>query len=267
MAACAVDTPEDRVLICAAMADSVVLRTERLTRAYGSLIAVDRVDVTVHKGELRSIIGPNGAGKTTFFRLISGETTPTSGRIFFQDQDITGLPQHRVARLGIAKSYQITNIFPHLSILENVRVAAQGYARSFDFWSRAEALTSTRDRALAILQEIGLAKKSDMLAAHLSHGETRHLEVAIALASEPILLLLDEPTAGMSPEETDETMVLIRTLAAGRTVVLVEHKMKLVMGISDRITVLHQGQVLAEGTPDEIRGNPLVQQTYLGASR
>ncbi len=249
------------------MSDAVLLRTERLTRAYGSLLAVDRVDVTVRRGELRSIIGPNGAGKTTFFRLISGETTPTSGRIFFQDQDITGLPQHRVARLGIAKSYQITNIFPHLSILENVRVAAQGYARSFNFWSRADALTDTRERAIAILQEIGLAKKQETLAAHLSHGEKRHLEVAIALASEPTLLLLDEPTAGMSPEETDETMVLIRTLAAGRTVVLVEHKMKLVMGISDRVTVLHQGQVLAEGTPDEIRANALVQQTYLGAGR
>ena len=249
------------------MSDAVLLRTERLTRAYGSLLAVDRVDVTVRRGELRSIIGPNGAGKTTFFRLISGETTPTSGRIFFQDQDITGLPQHRVARLGIAKSYQITNIFPHLSILENVRVAAQGYARSFNFWSRADALTDTRERAIAILQEIGLAKKQEMLAAHLSHGEKRHLEVAIALASEPTLLLLDEPTAGMSPEETDETMVLIRTLAAGRTVVLVEHKMKLVMGISDRVTVLHQGQVLAEGTPDEIRANAIVQQTYLGAGR
>ena len=249
------------------MSDGVLLRTERLTRAYGSLLAVDRVDVSVRKGELRSIIGPNGAGKTTFFRLISGEAAPSSGRIFFAGQDITGLPQHRVARLGIAKSYQITNIFPHLSILENVRVAAQGYTRSFNFWSRADALTDTRERAVAILEEIGLAKKSDMLAAHLSHGEKRHLEVAIALASDPTLLLLDEPTAGMSPEETDETMVLIRTLAAGRTVVLVEHKMKLVMGISDRITVLHQGQVLAEGTPDEIRANTLVQQTYLGATR
>jgi branched-chain amino acid transport system ATP-binding protein len=249
------------------MSDAVLLRTERLTRAYGSLLAVDRVDVTVRKGELRSIIGPNGAGKTTFFRLISGEATPTSGRIFFDGHDITGLPQHRVARLGIAKSYQITNIFPHLSLLENVRVAAQGHARSFNFWSRADALTDTRDRAVAILAEIGLAKKGGMLAAHLSHGEKRHLEVAIALASEPTLLLLDEPTAGMSPEETDETMVLIKTLAAGRTVVLVEHKMKLVMGISDRITVLHQGQVLAEGTPEEIRANTLVQQTYLGATR
>jgi branched-chain amino acid transport system ATP-binding protein len=244
-----------------------LLETEDLTRAYGSLLAVNRANVAIHAGELRSIIGPNGAGKTTFFKLISGEVTPTSGRIRFKGQDIAGLSQHEVCRLGIAKSYQITNIFPHLSVLENVRVAAQGYARSFDFWSRADRLTEVRDRALAILQTIGLAGRAQQLAAHLSHGEKRHLEIAIALAAEPVLLLLDEPTAGMSPEETDETMRLIRDLAAQRTVVLVEHKMKLVMNISDRITVFHQGQVLAEGTPEAIRANELVQQTYLGASR
>jgi branched-chain amino acid transport system ATP-binding protein len=245
----------------------VLLETEDLTRTYGSLVAVNRASVAIYKGELRSIIGPNGAGKTTFFKLISGEVRPTAGRIRFNGKDIAGLSQHEVCRLGIAKSYQITNIFPHLSVLENVRVAAQGYARSFNFWSRADRLTDVRDRALAILKSIGLAGKAEQLAAHLSHGEKRHLEIAIALAAEPILLLLDEPTAGMSPEETDETMLLIRELAAGRTVVLVEHKMKLVMNISDRITVLHQGQVLAEGTPDEIRANELVQQTYLGAAR
>jgi branched-chain amino acid transport system ATP-binding protein len=245
----------------------VLLETEDLTRAYGSLIAVNRASVAIRQGELRSIIGPNGAGKTTFFKLISGEVRPTSGRIRFEGRDIAGLTQHEVCRLGIAKSYQITNIFPHLTVLENVRVAAQGYARSFNFWSRADRLTAVRDRAQAILDTIGLAAKAGQLAAHLSHGEKRHLEIAIALAAEPILLLLDEPTAGMSPEETDETMLLIRELAAGRTVVLVEHKMKLVMNISDRITVFHQGQVLAEGTPDEIRANELVQQTYLGAAR
>ena len=244
----------------------VLLRTERLTRAFGSLIAVDRVDVAVQRGELRSIIGPNGAGKTTFFRLISGQMPPSSGRIWFGEQDITGMPQHAVARLGIAMSYQITNVFPHLTVHENVRVAVQGPARAFDFWSRADRLTDTHARATELLRTIGLAK-ADVLAAHLSHGEKRHLEIAIALAGNPALLLLDEPTAGMSPEETDETMRLIRELATGRTVVLVEHKMKVVMKISDRITVLHQGQVLAEGTPDEIRANERVQQTYLGAGR
>jgi branched-chain amino acid transport system ATP-binding protein len=249
------------------MDDGVLLRTEQLTRSYGSLLAVDRVNVVVRQGELRSIIGPNGAGKTTFFRLISGEVGPTSGRIWFRGRDVTGLAQHVMARLGIGKSYQITNIFPHLSVLENVRVAVQGHARSFDFWSRADRLSAVRERAVDLLRTMGLAGKAEHLAAHLSHGEKRHLELAIALASDPVLLLLDEPTAGMSPEETDETIVLIRELAAGRTIVLVEHKMKLVMKISDRITVLHQGQVLADGTPEEIRANTLVQQTYLGVSQ
>jgi branched-chain amino acid transport system ATP-binding protein len=247
--------------------DGVLLETERLTRSFGSLVAVNGVSLVIRRGELRSIIGPNGAGKTTLFRLVSGEMAPSSGRVKFQDADITGLPQHRVCRLGIAKSYQITNIFPHLTVLENVRVAVQGYARSFNFWSRADRIAGCRERAVAILETVGLARRSERLAAHLSHGEKRHLEIGITLASEPVLLLLDEPTAGMSPEETDETMVLIRELARGRTVVLVEHKMKLVMGISDRVTVLHQGQVLADGSPDEIRNNALVQETYLGAGR
>ncbi len=249
------------------MTSTALLRTEQLTRSYGSLLAVDRVSLAVHEGELCSIIGPNGAGKTTLFRLISGEVAPTGGRIWFRGRDVTGLPQHTVSRLGIAKSYQITNIFPHLSVLENVRVVAQGHGRSFDFWSRADALVHARDRAAALLETVGLGRQGMLLAAHLSHGEKRHLELAIALAADPVLLLLDEPTAGMSPEETDETMVLIRELAAGRTIVLVEHKMKLVMKISDRITVLHQGQVLAEGTPEEIRANDVVQRTYLGAKQ
>jgi branched-chain amino acid transport system ATP-binding protein len=251
-----------------AMSDPTpLLRTEHLTRNFGSLMAVNRVDVSVRRGELLSIIGPNGAGKTTFFRLISGEIPPSAGRIWFDGRDITGLPRHVVSRLGVAKSYQITNVFPNLTVLENVRVAAQGHARAFDFWSRADRLDAVRDRALGILATIGLRDKAALPAAHLSHGEKRHLELAIALASDPPLLLLDEPTAGMSPEETDETIVLIRQLAARRTVVLVEHKMKVVMNISDRITVLHQGQVLAEGTPDEIRANERVQRTYLGVVR
>ena len=249
------------------MPDDALLRTEQLTRAFGSLLAVDRVDVSVRRGELRSIIGPNGAGKTTFFRLISGEMRPSSGRIWFDGRDITGLPQHQVARLGVAKSYQITNVFPHLTVLENVRVAVQGHARAYDFWSKASDLRDVRWRAESLLERIGLGRKAGRLAAHLSHGEKRHLEIGIALATDPALLLLDEPTAGMSPEETDETMRLIRELATGRTVILVEHKMKVVMRISDHITVLHQGQVLAEGSPDEIRANTLVQQTYLGATR
>src|SRR5215831_16367443 len=234
---------------------SPIVRTERLTRSFGSLLAVAQVDFEVERGELRSIIGPNGAGKTTFFRLISGEMPPSSGRIWFDGREITGLPQHRVSRLGVAKSYQITNVFPHLTVLENVRVAAQTYRLAFNFWGRATALTAIRDKAGRLLQEVGLWDKRDLLAAHLSHGEKRHLELGIALSTDPTLLLLDEPTAGMSPEETDET---IRLIAAGRTVILVEHKMKVVMNISDRVTVLHQGQVLAEGSPAEIRANERV---------
>jgi branched-chain amino acid transport system ATP-binding protein len=172
-----------------------------------------------------------------------------------------------VSRLGVAKSYQITNVFPHLTVLENVRVAAQTYRLSFNFWGRAAALTAIRDKAEAILKEVGLWDKREQLAAYLSHGEKRHLELGIALSTDPTLLLLDEPTAGMSPEETDETIHLIRRIAAGRTVILVEHKMKVVMNISDRITVLHQGQVLADGSPAEIRANERVQQTYLGVSK
>jgi branched-chain amino acid transport system ATP-binding protein len=246
---------------------SPIVRTERLTRSFGSLMAVAKVNFEVERGELRSIIGPNGAGKTTFFRLISGEMAPSSGRIWFDGREITGLPQHRVSRLGVSKSYQITNVFPHLTVLENIRVAAQTYRLSFNFWGRAAALTAIRDKAGVILKEVGLWDKRELLAAYLSHGEKRHLELGIALSTDPTLLLLDEPTAGMSPEETDETIHLIRRIAAGRTVILVEHKMKVVMNISDRITVLHQGQVLAEGSPAEIRANTRVQQTYLGANK
>jgi branched-chain amino acid transport system ATP-binding protein len=246
---------------------SPIVRTEGLTRSFGSLMAVAKVNFEVERGELRSIIGPNGAGKTTFFRLISGEMAPSSGRIWFDGREITGLPQHRVSRLGVSKSYQITNVFPHLTVLENIRVAAQTYRLSFNFWGRAAALTAIRDKAGVILKEVGLWDKRELLAAYLSHGEKRHLELGIALSTDPTLLLLDEPTAGMSPEETDETIHLIRRIAAGRTVILVEHKMKVVMNISDRITVLHQGQVLAEGSPAEIRANTRVQQTYLGANK
>src|SRR5437867_7423301 len=207
------DTAKARVL-SRAMPDAVLLRTERLTRAYGSLLAVSDVDVSVRRGELRSIIGPNGAGKTTFFRLISGETVPTSGRIWFDGADITGLPQHETARLGIAKSYQITNVFPHLSVLENVRVAVQGYARSFNFWSRSDGLTDVRERAVKILDSIGLASKLDMLAAHLSHGEKPQLDLGIALASDPTPPLPAEPTAGMTPVASYASMLLIRDPAA-----------------------------------------------------
>ena len=190
---------------------SPIVRTERLTRSFGSLMAVARVDFSVERGELRSIIGPNGAGKTTFFRLISGEMEPTAGRIFFDGNEITGLPQHRVSRLGVAKSYQITNIFPHLAVLENVRVAAQTYRLSFDFWGRAESLTGVRDKAGAILKQVGLVGQARRCWRRISPtASSATSSSAIALATDPTLLLLDEPTAGMSPRRRTRPSTLIR---------------------------------------------------------
>ena len=240
------------------------LRTERLTRAFGQLLAVNAVDLEVRPGELRSIIGPNGAGKSTFFKLISGELGPTAGRVVFDGEDITGLPHFAVSRRGIAKSYQITTIFRQLSVFENVRIAVQCRRTVLDCWRRADRLPGVADAARAILALVELEAKAAEPAAAIGHGLQRHLELAIALACEPKLLLLDEPTAGMSPEETERTIRLIKRIAAGRTVVVVEHKMKVVMEISDRITVLHQGAILADGTPDDIRADARVRRVYLG---
>jgi branched-chain amino acid transport system ATP-binding protein len=226
---------------------------------------VNGVDLEVEEGELRAVIGPNGAGKSTFFTLISGETTPTSGRILLRDRDITGLPQAAVSQLGIAKSYQITTIFPGLSVFENVRVAAQCRRAILNCWSRADRVPGVVERTREILHAVGLEDKAGARAGDIGHGLQRHLEIGIALACDPELLLLDEPTAGMSPEETERTAALIKHIGRGRTVILVEHKMKVVMDIADRITVLHQGAVLAEGSPGEIRRDTLVQQVYLGA--
>ena len=240
------------------------LRTERLTRSFGRLVAVSGVDLEVVPGELRSIIGPNGAGKSTLFKLISGEIAPTAGRVFLDGEEVTGLPQFAASRRGIAKSYQITTVFPQLTVFENVRIAAQCRVTVLDCWSRADRLDGVADAARDILRLVELEAKAGELAASIGHGLQRHLEIGIALACRPRLLLLDEPTAGMSPEETERTIALIKRIATGRTVILVEHKMKVVMEISDRITVLHQGSVLAEGTPDEIRGDRRVQAVYLG---
>lgn len=242
-----------------------VLRTEQLSRHFGTLVAVNRVDFNVPAGELRAVIGPNGAGKSTFFKLIAGEIAPTLGRIWLDGRDVTGLPQHAVSQLGIVKSFQITTIFPQLSVFENVRVAVQCRRSVLNVWRRAETMPGVVERTREILAAVGLEDKADELAGTVGHGLQRHLEVGIALACDPRLLLLDEPTAGMSPEETERTIALIRRIARGRTVILVEHKMKVVMDIADRITVLHQGAVLADGSPDEIRRDTVVQQVYLGA--
>ena len=243
-----------------------ILRTEKLTRHYGGVKAITDVDFRVLPGKLHAVIGPNGAGKTTLFNVITGRVPPTSGQVWFQGQAITGLSQWAVARLGVARSYQVTTIFPHLSVFENVRLAAQARRTHTNFWLPADSLRSVTQRAEEVLETIGLQDKRDLLAGQLSHGEQRHLDVGIALATDPQLLLLDEPTAGMSPQETEHTMGFIRELGKRVSIVLVEHKMNVVMQISDHITVLHFGTVLTEGTPDEVHSNRRVQEVYLEGS-
>ena len=241
-----------------------IIATEGVTKRFGDFTAVKNVTVAFPCGQLTAIIGPNGAGKTTFFNLLTGAFPPSTGRITFDGQDITGLPQHAFVHLGIAKSFQITTVFPQLSVFENVRLAAQARVTRFDLWRSRRGYPEVADKADAMLKTVGLLHRRNHMAARLSHGEQRSLEVGMALAADPKLLLLDEPTAGMSPEETRGMMDLIRALANERTVILVEHKMKLVMSICERVLVLHQGETLAVGTPDEVRRDETVKRVYLG---
>lgn len=214
------------------------------------------------RGEIRAIIGPNGAGKSTLFNMLIGRLRPTAGRIWFQDREITGWAPHRIARAGIAIAFQITNILPRLTAFENVRVAAQ--ARHFpNPFVQAEKIAAVSDRASRILDEVGLAHVADRRAGDLSHGDQRNLELGIAIAGDPGLLLLDEPTAGMSPEETQNTVELIRRLAVQKTVIIVEHDMEVVMTLARQITVLHEGRILMEGPPDVVRRDAEVQRVYL----
>ena len=243
--------------------DEPLLQTAGLTKVFGGLTAVNRVDFAVRRGELRAVIGPNGAGKTTFFNVLTGVLPASHGRVFFKGRDVTQLPTYAVSRLGVARSYQITNIFSDLSVFENLRIAAQSRVTHYRCWGNAERLAVVNARAEEMLRLLALGAKRDVRAAELSHGEQRYLEIGIALATDPDFLLLDEPTAGMSPEETRRTADFIRKLAGRVTIVLVEHDMEVVMGISDRITVLNYGEVLAEGTPAEIRQNADVRRVYL----
>jgi len=245
------------------MAADIILQTEGVTRRFGKFTALKDVSVAFERGKLTSIIGPNGAGKSTFFNLLSGSFAPSSGRVLFDGQDVSHLRQHHFSRAGIAKSFQITNIFPSFTVLENVRIALQARRARLNFWQKRSAL-GLEGAAHALLARVGIAQHAPRLARELAHGQQRALEIAIALAADPTLLLMDEPTAGMSPEETKSMMGLIESLARQRTVVLVEHKMKMVMGISDRIVVLHHGELLATGTPADIRANDEVKRVYLG---
>ncbi len=249
------------------MSSDVILRTENLRREFGALVAVDDVTMEVQVRSLHSIIGPNGAGKTTFFNLLSGNLSPTSGKVIFKGQDITRLPVHKTAHLGIGRSFQITNIFPNLSVLENIRLAAQALGKdNFKLFRSNGRFHQYTDRAWAVLEQVGLTTRAHNPARTLPHGDQRKLELGMILAPDPELLLLDEPTAGMASEQVPELMALIKEVqAAGdKTVMLVEHNMNVVMEASDMITVMHQGAVLAEGTPDEISSNETVQQAYLG---
>jgi branched-chain amino acid transport system ATP-binding protein len=240
-----------------------VLRTEDLGIRFGGLAALNGVNFEVARGEIRAVIGPNGAGKSTFFNCLTGVLRPSAGRILFNGDDITGLPPDRISRKGIARSYQITNILPNATTLENVRIAAQSRRHGWSLFAHHRAFRDIIDKAEAVLATVGLAGKADELAANLSHGEQRNLEIGIALATEPKLLCLDEPTAGMSAGETDDTIALVRRISKDLTILIVEHDMTVVMGLAHKITVLHYGAILAEGTPAEIQSNPRVLEVYL----
>ncbi|WP_024508164.1 ABC transporter ATP-binding protein [Bradyrhizobium sp. ARR65] len=244
--------------------NQLILRTQRLGKVFGKFVALKDISAEFRRGAITSIIGPNGAGKSTYFNLLSGVLAPSSGSIEFEGRDVTGLPQHRFAHLGISKSFQITSVFPQLSTRENIRIGLQALVSRYDLWRPRSRLRDLAEQADELLALVGLWQARERPARSLAHGEQRALEVGMALASRPRLLLLDEPTAGMSPEETRVMMDLIVKLASERTVILVEHKMKLVLGISDRILVLHHGELLAEGTPQEVRQNEAVKRVYLG---
>jgi branched-chain amino acid transport system ATP-binding protein len=243
------------------------LRTEQLSCAFGSLKAVSAVSLSIEPGELRALIGANGAGKTTFFNLISGYLAPTGGSIFFDDIDITGVPAHRRVGMGIARTFQITEVFPDLSVRENLRIpveVASGMARR-PWPSRGES-KAVMERVDQLLSLGGLADRSERLAGELSHGDQRAIEILMALALKPKLLLLDEPTAGMGDQETFDVTELIRRLHREHalSILLVEHDMRVVFHLADRIMVMAEGSVLAEGTPEEIAADEKVQSAYLG---
>jgi branched-chain amino acid transport system ATP-binding protein len=247
-----------------------MLRTTELTKEFGGLTAVDAVDFELGDDELCSLIGPNGAGKTTFFNLLTGALTPTAGRIEFAPdggdwRDVTEAVPHETAAMGIHRSYQITNVFPTSTVRENVRVAAQAHGDdAANFWRNANQFEAYEEEAMAILERVGLAGQADAVASTLSHGEKRQLEVGIALAGDPDVLLLDEPNAGVSSESVGDIIDLIEDVSTDHGVLLVEHNMDIVMNVSDRVVVLNQGELIADGTPAEVRGDETVQRAYLG---
>ena len=243
----------------------IALSLANVSKTFGGLRAVDDVSLQVMAGERRALIGPNGAGKTTLFSLISGEVPPTAGRIVLFGRDVTRLPPHRRAALGLARTYQITNLFPRLTVLENCLLAGQALTPiKFHLHRPLHRYPALFERAQTVLEAVGLAGKAGETVRHLSHGEQRQLEIALALAGRPKLLLLDEPTAGLSPAESNLITGLLKRLDAAITILVIEHDMDVAFELSDRITVLHYGKVIADGLATDVRADALVQKIYLG---
>ena len=248
------------------MAD-VILETRDLTKEFKGFTAVSNVNLKVQRGHIHALIGPNGAGKTTCFNLLTKFLVPTSGQILFNGKDITGARPAQIARMGVIRSFQISAVFPHLSVLENVRIGLQRrLGTSFHFWRSERSLESLNTRAMELLAEVGLDGFAHVLTADLPYGRKRALEIATTLAMEPELMLLDEPTQGMGHEDVHRVTELIKKVSAGRTILMVEHNMSVVSGICDRISVLQRGALLAEGSYAEVSRNPQVMEAYMGSS-
>ena len=246
------------------MADAL-LEIERLSKRFGGVVASDAIALAVPQGELHAIIGPNGAGKTTLISQLAGEIAPDAGHIRFAGRDITALPIFRRSQLGLARSFQITSLFLDFTVLDNVALAVQAHAgHSFRFWRDARSQSELRTPARAALARVGLAGRADVVVSNLSHGEHRQLEIAMALATTPRMLLLDEPMAGMGPDESARMVKTLRELKRELTILLIEHDMEAVFALADRITVLVYGRIIASGTPEAIRANAEVRQAYLG---
>jgi branched-chain amino acid transport system ATP-binding protein len=249
------------------MADDFILETRGLTRDFNGFVAVCDVDLKVRRGHIHALIGPNGAGKTTCFNLLTKFLIPTRGKIFYQGQDITRLHAAEVARRGLVRSFQMSAVFPHLTVLENVRVALQRpIGTSFHFWKRGSTLTRLNARAGELLDQVGLAPFADKLAVELPYGRKRALEIATTLAMEPAVMLLDEPTQGMGHEDVGQVTALIKQAATDRTVLMVEHNMNVVSTIADTITVLQRGRIIADGGYDAVAANPQVIEAYMGTA-
>jgi len=244
-----------------------IIETKNLTKYFGALAAVNDVSIKIEAATLHAIIGPNGAGKTTFFNLLSGNLKPTSGKVFYKGMDLTGKPIHRMIHLGLGRSFQITNIFPNLTVYENIRLASQAMEdKNLRLLMDTAKMDRCEERTAEVVEKVGLKSQTLLPARMLSHGDQRKLELGMILAPDPELLLLDEPTAGMATDQVPELITLIQEVqqSGTKTVILVEHNMNVVMSVSDKITVMHQGKVLAEGTPAEIAANHEVQTAYLG---